>query len=72
MDLRTTMMASFSDNEDQVRGRNPKTACDEAAEKTEAERKNGIAERRRRHEEKNWRKKEELLQELGAPSRRAD
>ena len=35
------------DNEEQVRDGNPKTACGEAAEKTEAERKNGAAERRR-------------------------
>jgi len=47
-----------------VCGGNPKTACGEAAEKTEAERKNGAAERRQRDKEKNWRKKEELLPEL--------
>jgi len=67
VDLRTTTTASFSDNEEQVRGGNPKTACGEAAEK------NGSRERRRRNEEKNWRIKEELLREfVGAPSRHAD
>ena len=41
VDLRTTTTASFSDNEEQVRGGNPKTACGEAAEK------NGIREKKR-------------------------
>ena len=57
VDLRTTTTASFSNNEEQVRDENPKTACGKVAEKNETERKNEAAERRRRDEEKNWRKK---------------
>ena len=42
-----------------MRGGNPKTACGEAAEK------NGSREKKtEQDEEKNWRKKEELLPEL--------
>jgi len=66
-------MASFSDNEEQVHGGNPKTACGEAAEK------NGSREKKRSSREKTKRRREELAEKRGtaagvggAPSRRAD
>ena len=73
MDLRTTTTAGFSDNEEQVRGENPKTACGEAAEK------NRSREKKRSSREKTKRRREELEEKRGttagvggAPSRRAD
>ena len=50
VDLRTTTTASFSDNEEQVCGGNPKTACGEAAEK------NGSREKKRSSREKTKRR----------------
>jgi len=71
VDLRTTTTASFSDNEEQVRGGNPKTACGEAAEKNGSrEKKNGVAERRRREELEE--KRGTVAGVGGAPSRHAD
>jgi len=60
VDLRTTMTAGFSDNEEQVRGENPKTACGEVAEKngsrekkTEQQREDEETKRRTRGKKRN-------------------
>ena len=66
MDLRTTTTASFSDNEEQVRGGNPKTACGEAAEK------NGSREKKRSSREELEEKRGTAAGVGGAPSRHAD
>ena len=64
VDLQTTTTASFSDNEEQVRGENPKTTCGEAAEKNGSREKKWSSREKTKRRREELAKKEELLREM--------